>query len=53
MVDADYRETAAAEVMQKEDYKVTICLGRGMEEETIWTSDLSYEYVRINSEYRS
>ena len=53
MVDADYLETAAAEVMQKEDYKVTICLGRGMEEETIWTSDLSYEYVRINSEYRS
>ena len=53
MVDVNYREASAAEVMRKEDFKITVCLGRGEAEEMIWTSDLSYEYVRINSEYRS
>ena len=39
--------------MAKDEYDITIDLGRGSSQETIWTSDLSYEYVRINAEYRS
>ena len=32
---------------------ITIGLGRGRAQTTIWTSDLSHEYVTINAEYRS
>ena len=53
MVSDSYREEDGAEVMAKDEYDITIDLGRGSSQETIWTSDLSYEYVRINAEYRS
>jgi glutamate N-acetyltransferase/amino-acid N-acetyltransferase len=40
-------------VLAQDEFKVAIDLGRGDAEEMIWTTDLSYEYVRINAEYRS
>ena len=53
MVTDEYREEDGAKVMAQDEYDITIDLGRGDSEETIWTSDLSYDYVRINAEYRS
>lgn len=48
-----YVESEAAGVMEKDEYTVAINLGRGNAEARIWTSDLSYEYVKINAEYRT
>ena len=53
MVTDEYREEDGAKVMAQDEYDITIDLGRGDSQETIWTSDLSYDYVRINAEYRS
>jgi glutamate N-acetyltransferase/amino-acid N-acetyltransferase len=50
---ASYTEEAGQRVMDKEDIALTIDLGRGGNSETVWTSDLSYDYVKINAEYRS
>ncbi|MCK5396171.1 MAG: bifunctional glutamate N-acetyltransferase/amino-acid acetyltransferase ArgJ [Gammaproteobacteria bacterium] len=52
-VDADYTEERGQKVMDQSEIKITIELGRGDCSALIWTSDLSHEYVRINSEYRS
>ncbi|MES1948751.1 glutamate N-acetyltransferase / N-acetylglutamate synthase [Salinisphaera sp. C84B14] len=49
----DYMESDAAAVMAQSEYTIAIDLGRGDASARIWTSDLSYEYVRINAEYRS
>jgi glutamate N-acetyltransferase/amino-acid N-acetyltransferase len=49
----DYAEVDAAAVMGQSEYTINIDLGRGDTSARIWTSDLSYEYVRINAEYRS
>ncbi len=48
-----YTEEQGAAVMQQEEILIRIQLGRGDHSETIWTSDLSHEYVRINAEYRT
>ena len=53
LVAEDYVEAAAAEVMARDEYAIHVDLGRGGCEEVVWTSDLSYEYVRINAEYRT
>ena len=53
LVVPDYDESAAAAVMGRDEYTVRIDLGRGAARAEIWTSDLSYEYVRINAEYRT
>lgn len=53
LVAKDYVEAAAAEVMMRDEYAINVDLGRGGCEEVVWTSDLSYEYVRINAEYRT
>ncbi len=50
---AEYREALGAEVAARAEYSVRIVLGRGAAMTEIWTSDFSYEYVRINAEYRS
>ncbi|MDA3919287.1 MAG: bifunctional glutamate N-acetyltransferase/amino-acid acetyltransferase ArgJ [Salinisphaera sp.] len=50
---ADYVEANAAKVMARPEFTIHIGLGRGSAQARIWTSDLSYEYVRINAEYRS
>ena len=53
LVADDYEEAAAARVMSRDEFTVDIDLGRGACSETVWTTDLSYDYVRINAEYRS
>jgi len=48
-----YTEEQGAAVMAREEIGIRIELGRGDCSETIWTTDLSHEYVRINAEYRT
>jgi len=50
---ADYTEQAGQAVMKQSEITIRVRLGRGDFAEKIWTSDLSYDYVRINAEYRS
>ncbi len=54
---ASYTEAAGEAAMAPEDITIHISLNRGAPEktvtETIWTTDLTYEYVRINAEYRT
>jgi len=52
-VDSSYTEEKGQAVMNEHEISITVELSRGDESATIWTSDLSHEYVRINSEYRS
>ena len=49
----DYTEAEGQRVMNQEEITVSISLGRGSASAVIWTCDLSHEYIRINSEYRS
>ena len=39
--------------MNKPEIFVTVNLGRGEASETVWTTDLSHDYVSINADYRS
>ncbi|RZU97923.1 bifunctional glutamate N-acetyltransferase/amino-acid acetyltransferase ArgJ [Spiribacter vilamensis] len=48
-----YDESAAAACMAADHVSMTIDLDRGGETATVWTCDFSYDYVRINAEYRS
>ena len=50
---ATYTEEQGAAVMAREEITIRIELGRGDCSETIWTTDLSHEYVKINAEYRT
>jgi glutamate N-acetyltransferase/amino-acid N-acetyltransferase len=50
---SSYTEAQGQQAMQAEDIEITIQLNRGQVCETLWTTDLSYEYVRINAEYRT
>lgn len=50
---ADYTEQAGAAVMAQQDIAITVVLERGTTDETVWTTDFSYDYVRINAEYRT
>lgn len=52
-IDPSYEEKNAAEVMALDEFTVRIHLGRGAASAQVWTSDLSYEYVKINAEYRT
>ncbi len=49
----DYREEDGQRVMQQSEITVRVLLGRGSAAETVWTCDLSHEYVSINADYRS
>ncbi|MCZ6723713.1 MAG: bifunctional ornithine acetyltransferase/N-acetylglutamate synthase, partial [Gammaproteobacteria bacterium] len=51
--DSAYLEELGQKEMDREDIKITVILGQGESVATIWTTDLSYEYVKINAEYRS
>ena len=46
-------ETELARYMKEADLEIRVNLNRGPEKATVWTSDLSYDYVRINADYRS
>lgn len=48
-----YTEEQGQKAMQSEDIEILIQLNRGDASETVWTTDLSYEYVQINAEYRT
>lgn len=48
-----YTEAQGQSVMSQTEIAININLGRGDYSETVWTTDLSYEYVRINADYRS
>ena len=50
---ASYTEEAGQQVMDQSEINLRVELARGNESQTLWTSDLSHEYVRINAEYRS
>ena len=48
-----YREEDGQRVMQQSEITVRVCLGRGTASDTVWTCDLSHDYVTINADYRS
>lgn len=49
----DYTEEKGQEVMTRPEIQIHIDLGRGHAEDTVYTCDLSYEYVKINADYRN
>lgn len=49
----DYTEERGQAVMDQDEITVRVDLKRGDIETTIWTCDLSYDYVKINAEYRT
>jgi glutamate N-acetyltransferase/amino-acid N-acetyltransferase len=51
--DAGYSEEAASNVMKKQDIPVKVEIGLGNGTATVWTCDLTKEYVAINGDYRS
>jgi glutamate N-acetyltransferase/amino-acid N-acetyltransferase len=51
--DANYTEEAGQAEMDKDEITISISLARGENSEKIFTADLSYDYVRINADYRS
>ena len=48
-----YREEDGQRVMKQTEITVRVVLGRGNATDTVWTCDLSHEYVTINADYRS
>jgi glutamate N-acetyltransferase/amino-acid N-acetyltransferase len=48
-----YREEQGARVMQQPEITVRVVLNRGTAAATVWTCDLSHDYVTINAEYRT
>jgi len=49
----DYQEADGQRVMRQSEITVRVTLGRGSAAATIWTCDLSHDYVTINADYRS
>jgi glutamate N-acetyltransferase/amino-acid N-acetyltransferase len=49
----EYREEAGIAAMKKAEFGVRAVLNRGKAAATVWTCDLSFDYVKINAEYRS
>jgi glutamate N-acetyltransferase/amino-acid N-acetyltransferase len=42
-----------AAVMQQQEITIRVDLGRGTAQDTVYTCDFSYDYVKINADYRS
>ncbi|GIZ50950.1 bifunctional glutamate N-acetyltransferase/amino-acid acetyltransferase ArgJ [Noviherbaspirillum aridicola] len=49
----DYKEEDGQRVMKQSEITIRVKLARGSESATIWTCDLSHDYVSINADYRS
>jgi glutamate N-acetyltransferase / amino-acid N-acetyltransferase len=49
----EYREEQGAAAMNKPEFAVRAVLNRGSADATVWTCDFSYDYVKINAEYRT
>jgi len=52
-VHPDYREADGQRVMKQAEITIRVALGRGSSATTVWTCDLSHDYVSINADYRS
>ena len=50
---ADYTEARGQAVMDQSEITIHVALGRGNAEDLVWTCDFSYDYVKINAEYRT
>ncbi|MGL4603183.1 MAG: bifunctional glutamate N-acetyltransferase/amino-acid acetyltransferase ArgJ, partial [Iodobacter sp.] len=50
---AGYQEEDGQRVLKQSEISITVKLNRGEENATIWTCDFSYDYVKINADYRS
>ena len=50
---ASYTEEQGQAIMNQEEILIRVELNRGTVSETVWTTDLSHEYVTINADYRS
>jgi glutamate N-acetyltransferase/amino-acid N-acetyltransferase len=48
-----YREEQAVAAMKKPEFTVRAILNRGKAQATVWTCDFSFDYVKINAEYRT
>jgi glutamate N-acetyltransferase/amino-acid N-acetyltransferase len=46
-------ERRIAKIFQRKEFTITVGLGQGSHRAHLWTTDLSYDYVRINASYRS
>ncbi len=51
--DSSYTEEAGSHEMAKGEIVITIDIGKGDMQESVWTTDFSYDYVKINAEYRT
>ena len=49
----EYTEQAGQAVMDNDEINIKVELGRGNASDTVWTCDFSYDYVKINAEYRT
>ncbi|MCP4424575.1 MAG: bifunctional glutamate N-acetyltransferase/amino-acid acetyltransferase ArgJ [Chloroflexi bacterium] len=49
----DYREADAAAIFAQSEFKIRLDIGAGNAATTVWTTDLTREYVSINADYRS
>ena len=52
-ISKNYTEAGGSAEMQKSDITIRIDLGDDVTSESVWTTDLSYDYIKINAEYRS
>ena len=50
---ASYREEAGSAAMKPAEIRIRVDLGRGSQQANVWTCDFSYDYVKINADYRS
>lgn len=50
---ADYHDAAGMEIFRQDEFSITVDLGMGSESCTVWTGDLTHEYITINAEYRT
>jgi len=50
---AGYRDELGVAAMKKPEFTVRVVLNRGKADATVWTCDLSFDYVKINAEYRT
>ena len=50
---ASYKEELGSAVMKENEILVRVELARGIKTATVWTCDFSYDYVKINADYRS
>lgn len=50
---ASYTEAQGQQVMAEQEITVRVFLGRGQQQVTVWTTDLTCEYVKINADYRT